>query len=136
VIDKPGRSAFAYTDFELLLRLRGVKNLVIAGVTTDVCVSCTMREANDKGFECLLVRDACGASLPELHDAAVDMVATEGGIFGASALWSELAYGVEMWAEKNRVETPDDGSSSGNKGTLVNGSANSERRFATRNPQS
>lgn len=73
VIDKPGKSAFQYTDFRLLLDVKGVKNLVICGVTTDVCVSTTMRDANDMGFDCLLVSDACAAGLPELHDAAVEM---------------------------------------------------------------
>lgn len=73
VIDKPGKSAFRYTDFRLLLDVKGVRNLVICGVTTDVCVSATMRDANDLGFDCLLVSDACAASVGELHDAAVKM---------------------------------------------------------------
>lgn len=90
IIDKPGRGAFAHTDFELLLRLKGVKNLIIAGVTTDVCVHTTMREANDRGFDCLLVEDACAASEKHLHDAAVQMVRTEGGIFGATALTADI----------------------------------------------
>lgn len=85
VIDKPGRGAFAHTDFELLLRLRGIKNLVIAGVTTDVCVSSTMREANDRGFDCVLLHNGSAASEDSLHRAACDMVITEGGIFGAVA---------------------------------------------------
>jgi nicotinamidase-related amidase len=71
VIDKPGKSAFRYTDFRLLLDVKEVRNLVICGVTTDVCVSATMRDANDLGFDCLLVSDACAASVGELHDAAV-----------------------------------------------------------------
>ncbi|KAI5856536.1 Isochorismatase-like protein [Tricharina praecox] len=85
VIDKPGRSAFANTDFELLLRIRGVTKLVIVGVTTDVCVHTTMRDADDRGIECLLVREACAAAVEELGQAALDMVACEGGIFGAVA---------------------------------------------------
>lgn len=71
LVDKPGKSAFQHTDFRLLLDVRGVRNLVLCGVTTDVCVSATMREASDLGFDCLLVSDACAASLGELHDAAV-----------------------------------------------------------------
>jgi nicotinamidase-related amidase len=85
VIDKPGKGAFANTDFDLLLRVRSVKNLFICGVTTDVCVHTTMREANDRGYDCLLVEDACAASESRLHGAAVEMVGTEGGIFGATA---------------------------------------------------
>lgn len=73
VVDKPGKSAFHYTDFRLLLDVKGVKNLIICGVTTDVCVSNTMRDASDLGFDCLLVADACAAGLQELHDAAVKM---------------------------------------------------------------
>jgi nicotinamidase-related amidase len=83
VIDKPGRSAFQHTDFTLMLNIKGIRNLVICGVTTDVCVTSTMRDANDNGFDCLLVEDATAASEEELHKAAVKMVKTEGGIFGA-----------------------------------------------------
>lgn len=90
VVDKPGKSAFAYTDFELLLKVAGIRNLVIVGVTTDVCVHSTMREAADRGYDCLLVEDACGASVPVLHEAAVGMVRTEGGIFGATARCEEV----------------------------------------------
>lgn len=84
IIDKPGRSAFAHTDFELLLRIRGIKNLVICGVTTDVCVSSTMREANDRAFDCLLVEDCTVASEESLCTGALDSVRAEGGIFGST----------------------------------------------------
>lgn len=90
VIDKPGKGAFANTDFELLLRVRGIKNLILVGVTTDVCVTTTMREANDRGFDCLLVEDCCAAAEPPLHDAACAMVKCEGGIFGAVAKLEDL----------------------------------------------
>lgn len=76
VIDKPGRSAFQYTDLELLLDNRGIKNLVICGVTTDVCVTSTMRDANDMGFDCLLVEDASAAGVEALHHSAVEMYAS------------------------------------------------------------
>jgi nicotinamidase-related amidase len=83
IIDKPGRSAFQHTDFGLMLSIKGIKNLIICGATTDVCVTTTMRDANDNNFDCLLVEDATAASEVELHKAAVEMVKTEGGIFGA-----------------------------------------------------
>lgn len=98
VVDKPGRSAFVYTDFELLLKVRGVVNLIITGVTTDVCVSSTMREANDRGFECLLVSDACGAAVERLHQGTVDSVAEEGGIFGATASAEAVVEAIGKWA--------------------------------------
>lgn len=85
VIDKPGRSAFLHTDFKLLLDVRGIKNLVICGVTTDVCVSSTMRDANDLGFDCILVGDACAAAKERLHDSVLESIKMEGGIFGAVA---------------------------------------------------
>lgn len=82
VIDKPGRSAFAHTDLDLLLRLKGIRNLIIVGVTTDVCVHSTMREANDRGFDVMIVEDATEAGTKELHEAAIASVKEEGGIFG------------------------------------------------------
>ncbi|NDW07600.1 biuret amidohydrolase [Jiella pacifica] len=85
IIDKPGKGSFLATDFDLVLQTRGIRNIVLTGVTTDVCVHTTMRDANDRGYECLILSDCTGATKLENHLAALDMVKMQGGVFGAVA---------------------------------------------------
>ena len=92
VIDKPGYSAFYATDLEQILRAKAVRKLVLAGVTTDVCVHSTLRDATDRGYECLVVGDACAATSIENHRAALATIATEGGIFGAVATAESVRF--------------------------------------------
>jgi nicotinamidase-related amidase len=82
VVDKPGKGAFYATDLQTILHNRGVDNLIVCGVTTEVCVHTTVREANDRGYRCIVPSDACASYFPEFHAMALRMIAAQGGIFG------------------------------------------------------
>jgi nicotinamidase-related amidase len=88
VIDKPGKGAFYQTDLELILQKRGIGTLLVCGVTTEVCVHTTVREANDRGLRCVVLGDCCASYFPEFHAVALRMVVAQGGIFG----WVSTAH--------------------------------------------
>jgi nicotinamidase-related amidase len=90
VIDKPGKGAFFATDLSAILAHRGIKQLVVTGVTTEVCVNTTVREANDRGFDCLVLSDCCGSYFPEFHEMGLKMIKAQGGIFGWVASSEEV----------------------------------------------
>jgi nicotinamidase-related amidase len=94
VIDKPGKGAFFATDLEAILRGRGIDRLIVCGVTTEVCVHTTVREANDRGFDCLVLADCTASYFPEFHAAALAMIRAQGGIFGWVAPSSALLAGL------------------------------------------
>lgn len=98
VIDKPGKGAFYQTDLELVLRNRGIDTVLVCGVTTEVCVHTTVREAGDRGFRCIVLADCCASYFPQFHEAGLAMIKAQGGIFGwvtgSSALLRSLQGGV------------------------------------------
>jgi len=100
VIDKPGKGAFYQTDLDLMLRNRGIASLIVGGVTTEVCVHTTIREANDRGYRCLVPGDACASYFPEFHEVGLRMIAAQGGIFGCVTTSAEIRDAFEIAAAR------------------------------------
>jgi len=94
VLDKPGKGAFYQTDLDLMLRKRGIETLLVCGVTTEVCVHTTVREANDRGYCCVVVADCCASYFPEFHDVGLRMISAQGGIFGWVAQAGDVVEGL------------------------------------------
>jgi nicotinamidase-related amidase len=108
IIDKPGKGAFYATDLDLLLRTRGIKHLIFTGITTDVCVHTTMRDANDRGYECLLLTDCTGATDVGNYEAALKMITMQGGVFGAIAPSAELLRAFAAVPDATSMTSPAD----------------------------
>ena len=102
VIDKPGKGAFHATDLHSILQNRGITHLVVTGVTTEVCVNTTVREANDRGYECFVAADCCGSYFPQFHRAGLDMIKAQGGIFGWVGESTDLIAALKSWHDNQK----------------------------------
>ena len=98
VVDKPGKGAFHATHLHELLKHNGIRQLVVTGVTTEVCVSTTVREANDRGYDCLIVEDCVASYFPEFHKWSLEMTKAQGGIFGWVSESRHLLGALEKWS--------------------------------------
>ena len=106
VIDKPGKGAFYQTDLDLMLRNRGIDTLLVCGVTTEVCVNTTVREANDRGYRCIVLSDCCASYFPQFHEMGLAMIKAQGGIFGSVASSQSLLSAMAVAAyehERHRL---------------------------------
>jgi nicotinamidase-related amidase len=112
VIDKPGRSAFWNTDLELMLRAKGITNLVVCGVTADACVSSTVREASDRGYDVLVVEDGVESVSEELKKWSLESIRMEGGLFGVTAECRAVKEAVETWMNNGSRSPKGNGRSS------------------------
>eukprot|EP00746_Dinoflagellata_sp_MGD_P080229 gnl/MRDRNA2_/MRDRNA2_32051_c0_seq1.p1 gnl/MRDRNA2_/MRDRNA2_32051_c0~~gnl/MRDRNA2_/MRDRNA2_32051_c0_seq1.p1 ORF type:complete len:425 (+),score=80.35 gnl/MRDRNA2_/MRDRNA2_32051_c0_seq1:76-1275(+) len=104
IIDKPGKGSFYATDFDMVLKTRQIRNLIITGITTDVCVSTTMREANDRGYECVVLTDCTGATDMKNHEATFSMVKMQYGVFGAVSDSQKVAAALKQAAARAKGE--------------------------------
>jgi nicotinamidase-related amidase len=105
IVDKPGKGAFYATNLDLVLRTHGITHLILTGITTDVCVHTTMREANDRGYECLILSDCTGATDPTNHTAALHMVTMQGGVFGCVATSDDVIAATEPANHPTHAQT-------------------------------
>jgi len=103
VVHKPGKGAFYATNMELILKEQNITHLFITGVTTEVCVQTTMREANDRGYECLMVEDCTESYFPEFKQSTLEMVRAQGGIVGWTSTAAEVLKGLEAWKPSNAL---------------------------------
>jgi biuret amidohydrolase len=104
VIDKPGKGAFYHTEIDLVLEDHGIENLLVCGVTTEVCVNTSVREANDRGYRCVVLSDCCASYFPEFHAAGLAMIKAQGGIFGWVSSSQQLLAAIEKTREPAEAE--------------------------------
>src|SRR6478735_2811148 len=105
VIDKPGKGAFYATDLQSILVNKGIESLIVCGVTTEVCVHTTVREANDRGYRCIVPGDCCGSYFPEFHEVGLRMIKAQGGIFGWVSDSQRVVAALDATAAEKRRQT-------------------------------